>query len=261
MLRFLALFKVLLIDSFGISAFREKAKKSKLEYFKALGIAALIIVGIGPTLYLYCRIIIQGFNLMMPLGQEGSILSLGIVCVSAMVFFFGIFYVINIFYFASDAQSLLALPLSAWQVLGARFSVALVYEYLTTFVFLWPPLLIYGILSQASPLYYFYAAIGFLMVPLFPLGLATLPTVVIMRFANLGKRKDLLKILGGLSLIALAIGYQFLFQNAGPDVMDPQFLQNMLTARNGVINLISRFFPSTRFLSLALVNYNLGLDC
>jgi len=256
MTRFLTLFKVLLINSFGTSAFRAKASKNRLEYFKALGIAALIAVGLGPSLYLYCRIIIQAYELMSPLGQAGSILSLGIVMVSVMIFFFGIFYVINIFYFASDAQSLLALPLRAWQVLGARFCVVLLYEYLTALPFLWPPLLIYGILSQASPIYYLYAVIGFLFVPLLPLGLATLPTVVLMRFANLGHHKDLFKILGGLFIIALAIGYQFIFQNSGPQLVDPQSLQNLLTDRNGLINLISRFFPSSRYLSLALVNYS-----
>ncbi len=184
---------------------------------------------------------------MAPLGQEGAILSLGIVFTSGMIFFFGIFYVINLFYFAADAQSLLALPLRAWQVLGARFCVALSYEYLTASPFIIPPLIIFGIMSRASALYYFYTLIGFLLVPLFPLGLATLPTVIVMRYANLSHRKDLLKILGGLLIIALAIGYQFLFQGSGPDIVDPQSLQNLLADRNGLINLISRFFPSSKY--------------
>lgn len=36
--------------------------------------------------------------------------------------------------------------------------------------------------------------------------------------------------------------------------MDPAFLQNLLTDRNGFMNLISRVFPSTSYLGLALVN-------
>jgi ABC-2 type transport system permease protein len=254
MSKFWALLKTLLINNLGISAIRVKGGKNRMEYLKVLGLGTAIAAGIGPSLWLYTKLLIQGFALLAPVGQERAILSLGIVMVSSIIFFFGIFYVINQFYFAGDAQSLLALPLSGWQVLGARFCVVLVYEYLTELAFLLPPLLVFGIKSGASPLYWLYALIGLLLVPLLPLGLATLPTVVIMRYANLGRRKDLFKILGGIMVIVVAMGYQFLFQKTGPNLMDPVFLQNLLTDQNGLMNLISRVFPSTRYLGLALAN-------
>ncbi|MDD3363513.1 MAG: hypothetical protein PHZ03_00880 [Syntrophomonas sp.] len=254
MSRFLSLLKTLLINSFGISAIRAKARKNKLEYLKVLGLGAAIAAGVSPTLWLYSKILIDGYDLLAPLEQQGAILLLGIVMVSTMIFFFGIFYVINLFYFARDAQNLLALPLSGWQVLGARFSVVIAYEYLTELPFLLPPLLIFGIKSGASLTYWLYALIGFLLIPLLPLSLATIPTVVIMRFANLGRRKDLFKILGGLMVIALAIGYQFLFQKSGINATDPAFLQNLLTDQYGLVNLISRVFPSTKYLGMALIS-------
>jgi ABC-2 type transport system permease protein len=252
--RFRALLKILLISNLGISAIRAKAKRSKIEYLKIIGLAAAITAGIAPSIWLYCRLLIQGFDLLAPAGQESAILTLGIVMVCSIIFFFGVFYVINIFYFSADAQSLLSLPLTGWQVLGARFSVAIVYEYLTEFVFLLPPILVYGIKSQAPVLFWLYALIGFLFVPLLPLGLAAIATVIIMRFANLGRRKDLFKILGGFAIIALAIGYQFLVQKSGANMMDPVFIQNLLSDRNGLMFFISRLFPSARYLGLALVN-------
>ncbi|MEN6328083.1 MAG: hypothetical protein ABFD18_17965 [Syntrophomonas sp.] len=252
--RFLALLKILLINYFGISLFQMKTSKNRMKYFKKIGLVLLIIVALAPTIALYVKLLVQGFDLLAPLGQEGAILTLGIVLVSFIVFLFGIFYIINFFYFADDAHNLLALPLSGYQVLGARFSVVLVNEYLSALPFLLPPLLVYGIKSGASVLYWLYALIGFLLVPLLPLGLATIPTVIIMRFANLSRRKDLLKILGGLMVIVLAVGYQFLFQKSGPNAMDPVFLQHMLTDRGGLMNLMSRVFPSTRYLGLALIN-------
>ena len=249
-----ALLKILLITHFGISAFQIKTGKNKSAYLKKLGLGAVIIASLAPTMWLYVRILIQGFDLLAPIGQEGAILTLGFVLVSSIIFFFGIFYVISFLYFAADAQNLLALPLSGWQVLGARFSVMLCYEYITELPFLLPPLLIYGIKSGASAVYWIFALTGFLLIPLLPLGLATIPTVMVMRFANLSRRKDLFKIIGGLVVIAVAIGYQFLFQKSGPNVMDPLFLKNLLTNQNGFMNLISRVFPSTKYLGLALVN-------
>jgi len=249
-----SLFKILLISYSGISAYQIKTGKNRKIYLKKIGLGLIIAVSLAPTIWLYCKILIQGFDLLSSIGQEGAILTLGLVLVCSIIFFFGIFYVISFVYFAADAQDLLALPLRGWQVLGARFSVILCYEYLTESPFLLPPLLIYGIKSGAPAVYWIFALIGFLLVPLLPLSLATIPTVVVMRFANLSRRKDLFRIVGGLIIIALAVAYQFLFQKSGPNAMDPAFLQNLLTERNGFMNLISRVFPSTSYLGLALVN-------
>ncbi|MFA5385946.1 MAG: hypothetical protein WC364_15040 [Eubacteriales bacterium] len=144
-----ALFKILLINYSGVSAYQIKTGKNKKVYMKKIGFGLIIAVSLAPTIWLYCRILIQGFDLLASIGQEGAILTLGLVLVSSIIFFFGIFYIISFFYFAADAQSLLALPLSGWQVLGARFSVILCYEYITESPFLLPPLLIYGIKTGA----------------------------------------------------------------------------------------------------------------
>ncbi len=254
MSRFWALLKVLLISNLGITSLKAQAGSDRKAFFKRLGLIALFVVAFAPTIWLYVRLLRQGYDLLAPLGQQGAILTLGLVLMSVMIFFFGIFYVINYFYFAGDVQSVLALPLRGWQVLGARFCLVLCYEYLTELLFLLPPFLIYGIKSGAGVFYWLTAAVGFILMPLLPLSLAAIPTVIAMRFANLSRRKDLLRILGGLLVIGLAVGYQFIFQKTGPDYMDPVFVQNLLSDRSGFMNLISRIFPSTRYIGLALVN-------
>jgi len=254
--KFRSLVIVLLNSSFGISAIKQRLKKSKLEYLKILGIGAAVTAGFTPALLLYIQVLVDGFELLAPAGQAGAILTLGIVLVSTMIFYFGIFFVINTLYFAENIETLLFLPLKAWQVLGARFSVILVYEYLTELPFLIPPIIIYGVKSGAPIFYWIYAGIGFLLVPLVPLALATFLATVVMRFTNFGRRKDLFKILGGVFVIILAVGFQFLFQKSGPNAMNPEFLQQLLTNPDSVINVISRLFPTTIFLAKALVHSN-----
>lgn len=121
--KFWALLKILLVNYFGLSRLQIRSKQNRKSIMKKLGLGVLILVAITPAIILYCNILTTGFNLLAPIGQEGTILTLGIVLVSSVVFIFGIFYIISFFYFAEDAQSLLALPLSGWQVLGARFSM------------------------------------------------------------------------------------------------------------------------------------------
>lgn len=248
---FWALFKVLFISATGLSL--RQIQADRIKFLKKLGLGLIVMVAIAPTIWLYTQVLMQGYDVLAPLGQQGAILTLGLVLVSSVVFFFGIFYVISFFYFAADAQNMLALPLTGGQVLGARFSVLLCYEYLTELPFLLPPLLVYGIKSGASLTYWVFALAGLIVTPLLPLSLATLPTVIVMRFANLSRRKDLFKILGGLIVLVLAVGSQFIFQKAGPNAMDPAFLQSLLTDQNGFIKQISRVFPSTLYLSLALI--------
>jgi ABC-2 type transport system permease protein len=254
MSRFISLVRILLISSFGFSSLKARARNNRLEYLKVLGIGAVIVVGLTPAMTMYVKLLNQGFDLTAPLGLSGAIISLGLVLVSTMILYFGVFYVVNTFYYASDNDFLLALPLRPWQVLGARFMVVLLYEYLVVLPLLLPPLLIFGVKSGAPFSYWIYAGIGFLLVPLVPLALASLLTVLVMRFTNLGRRKDLFRILGGILVIFLAVGVQFFFQKAGPNSMDPAFLQNLLTNPDSLINVISRYFPTTQYLSLALVH-------
>ena len=74
MSRFWTLLKILLINNLGISAIRTKGRKNKLEYLKVLGLGAAIVIGFTPTLWLYSKILIQGFDILAPLGQQGAIL-------------------------------------------------------------------------------------------------------------------------------------------------------------------------------------------
>jgi ABC-2 type transport system permease protein len=60
--------------------------------------------------------------------------------------------------------------------------VVLCYEYLTELPFLLPPILVFGVKSGAPPLYWLYAGLGFLALPLVPLTLASLLSIVVMRF-------------------------------------------------------------------------------
>lgn len=138
------------------------------------------------------------------------------------------------------------------------FPWVLCYEYLSALPFLLPPLIIYGIKSEISLLYWAYTAIVFFLTPLVPLGLATIPTVILMRFANLSRHKDLFRILGGMAVIVLAVGAQFFFQGSNPNNIDPTFLNNLLSDRSGFMNLVSRLFPTTRYLGLALINAGNG---
>ena len=100
-------------------------------------IAILIVFAILiPSFMFGIAFVVTGLlTVLKSMGQEGVILSWGIAINSTIVFVFGIFYVISTFYFSSDVEMLLPLPLKPRQIVAAKFLVVTIYEYFTTAIF------------------------------------------------------------------------------------------------------------------------------
>lgn len=75
MSRMWALLKILLINYFGVSASQVKDKRNRTAYLKKIGLGTIIITSLAPAVWLYSKILIQGFDLLAPIGQEGAILT------------------------------------------------------------------------------------------------------------------------------------------------------------------------------------------
>lgn len=194
------------------------------------------------------------YDILAALDQQGVLLTLAIGAVSAAIFIFGIFYVLAIFYFSKDVELLLPLPLKSSQILGAKFVTVLIYEYLTELIMLVPAILVYGIKSGAGVLYYLYSCIMFLLIPIIPIILASLLNMIIMRFTNVGKHKDALRILGGIVALGFGLGINVLMQGVGRKSSDPEAMMKLLyEGNNSLIAVVSRIFPTAKIASLSLV--------
>lgn len=254
MKKMLSLFKILLSSAYGISSFKYKAAKKKSELIKVAALGLVIVFSIFPIFYGYIAYMIDSYDALVSTGQPGVIITLGVVASSMIVLFFGFFYVISSFYFTSDTEYLVTLPLKPYQILGAKFGVVLVSEYITALPLALPPIIIYGIKSGASILYWFYSIIGALIIPVIPLCLTSIIAIVVMRVTNIGKRRDLFRIIGGVAAIFIMLGVQAYIQRAAASG-NPEMLTNILFAENGLINFVSRNFPPAAWISIALVEY------
>ena len=152
-------------------------------------IAILIVFAILiPSFMFGIAFVVTGLlTVLKSMGQEGVILSWGIAINSTIVFVFGIFYVISTFYFSSDVEMLLPLPLKPRQIVAAKFLVVTIYEYFTTAIFFLPIWITYGVYMKCSPMFYLYGLIVFLLLPVTPLSIASVIIMIIMRFTNLSR--------------------------------------------------------------------------
>lgn len=229
-------------------------RKSKKEDLKLILLVLFIAVGLIPLAYLLFSFISNLYDGLAQFGQQGILLGIGITAGSFIVFIFGIYYVLNVFYFAQDVEFLLPLPLRPWQIVTAKFMLALLFEYLTLALFFGPLLIVYGYKGNLGLLYWPYALIIFLALPIIPLLLASFISMLMMRVTNIGKRKDLFGKIGGILVVVLTLGMNVGMRKIFNGNLSQEQLESMLQeGSNSFLQLVTRGFPPAKYGSLALI--------
>jgi len=187
------------------------------------------------------------------IGQEGVILSWGLVLCSFAIFIFGIFYIISSFYFATDVENLIPLPLRPRQIVGAKFLVVMVYEYLITAFVFFPLLLVYGIKSGSGPVFYLYGLIILLFIPVIPLTLSSILVMLMMRFTSLRRHRDIFSIIGGVLAIFVGLGFNMFIQKFTVNVSAEELQKMLMQGENSLAVLSTGIFPTVSWAVKALL--------
>ncbi len=251
MKKFVVLTKVLLKNSFSTFASGKNRNKKNLLYMALIALSILpMVIGIGTSTA-------RMYDLFVQVKQEGILIASGFVSISVLILVFGIFYVINIFYFAQDVDTLVALPLRANQITSAKFTVTLLYEYLTVILFLLPLIIAYGIKSSGGILFYLYSFLLLLGIPVIPLAIDALIIMFILRYINISKRKDQFRIFAAIFGILLVFGINYVTSTYLNAQTNPGKVMALLqTSKNSLINTVSTIFPTTKLATLTLLNYD-----
>jgi len=249
MSKFIALTKVLLRAGTGSSS----NKKNKKQV-KGILLGLLLLIAFTPIAIEFGKFLSVAYDGLEGIGQEAVILAFGLSVVCVVIFFFGIFYAMGIFYFSMDVENLLPLPFKPWHIMGAKFAVVLIYEYLTELIFFMPTLIAYGMKSSAGVLYYTYGVVIFLLLPIVPLVLASIINMVIMRFTNIAKNKDRFRLIGGIIAMCSGIGLNIYVQRFTQDINQSQITEMFAEGNNSLVALVTKIFPSTNIAVNSLIN-------
>lgn len=248
MRKYLSLTRVLLKNSMGMMS--DGKSKKALNVF-IYGVLAVCMILLGFTLYMMFN---TAMAQLQPLQQEGAVLALGFHISSLVTFLFSIFLIPSIFYFSKDSETLLALPLPPQTILSAKFSVCLVYEYAFTLIVCVPLYIAYANNAAIGIPYILLALVIFITLPIYPLVLSSIITMLLMRFVPFFKNRDRFNMIAGILSIILAFGFSFAM-NSGTIAEDPNALISMLTqGNNSMISLFSKIFPAIPFAAEALIS-------
>lgn len=251
MRKFLTLLKIQLNLNFGISALKYRFTKEKKKRWEPILVALAIIIGICPLIALYSIMMLGVFNTGLTLNQPEIVLTVSFLLGQIIVLIFGIFYVMGTLYFANDMNILVPLPLKPYEVLGSKIAVVMINEYMTLLPILLPPVIIYGA-GMKQNLFYWVKAIAIILAsPVIPLILDAIFILIIMRFVNVRRNKDLFAVLGGFFGIFIAIVINVITQRM-PSENEEEFLRNLLVGNIELIDLIGSKFPPSLWATRAL---------
>lgn len=173
---------------------REKKKFNKKSIFFWL----IVIVFLGIT-YLSYEII----TFLVDRGQPEIFLNLYFLILTILLLFQIILICANIFFFSSDIEKVLYMPLKPVELLLAKLNTLLCMLYISEGIFGFIPLTLYGLFTYSHFIFYAWEII---ILAIFPILLAvTISTIMllIMRFAKFIKNKDMLQLVITIILIIL----------------------------------------------------------
>lgn len=205
-----------------------------------------------PTIIGLIFLTINTYDILFKIGAEDLLVVFATSLGALLTFFFGIFYIIGVFYYSNDVERLLPLPLKPHEILTGKFFVSVVYEYLTCLFITMPVYIIYGIKSSADVMFYVIMTIVFLLLPVLPLALASILTMIIMRFTTLARNRDKFNTIAGLIVLFLALSFNYIMQKTAGS--NDQLAELLAGKGNALAGITNKIFPGSGYASMALAS-------
>lgn len=185
-------------------------------------------------------------------GQEGILLLFILSLGAGISFFFGIYTIMNVFYFSEDIEVILPLPFKSSQIVFGKFIAALINMYIYAGMLVLP-IIAYGIISGAGLMYYLYGIIALLVTPILPMIYSSLICMVLMRFTNLSKHKDTFRMISGCLSLILVVVFNYFNSNMGKNMESGELVQKLSEGNNTLMDVMGSIFITDKFTAYGLL--------
>ena len=212
------------------------------KQWKKLLLYLVLLVCMLPTLVLIAMLFYYGFDYMRLLDQAGYLMNVGFLMTAVIIFLFSIFAIPSVYYFSKDIDHLLVLPIKPEVILTSKLAVCIVYEYLFAAAVLVPMYISFVLQIGFSFLSFLCFLVIFLTLPIYPLVLSSVLTMVIMRFVPFFNNRDRFNLIGGIIVVAAALGLSFWMQTMETEDMSA-VLMALMDRNNSLMQFGTMLFP------------------
>ncbi len=228
---------------YGINKFIYTSDQKFKTRYKRLSIAWIILIGM---LFFYVGGLSFG---LCSLGLSAIVPAYLIVISSLMIVFFGIFTAGNRIFAQKGYDILASMPIKSGSIVISRFTGHYLVDLALTVAIMLPGLAVYGYLMRPSILFYVFALIGVLFVPVIPLVIATIFGTVITAVSSRMKNKSIAQ--SALSVLII-VGVMFLSFASG-NMTESFTEEQFINLANTISSTFSRIYPPAVWLGEAIV--------
>ncbi len=223
------------------------------KQWKKILLYLFLLICMLPTLGMIAVGFYYGFDMMRMLDQAGYLMNIGFLITSFIIFLFSIFAIPSIYYFSKDIDHLLVLPIKPEWILTSKLMVCIFYEYLFAAAVLIP---MYG--SYVMQIgFSFFSLIAFVVIfltlPIYPLVLSSILTMIVMRFVPFFNNRDRFNQIGGIIVVAAALALSFWMQTLKTGDFDV-ILQALIDGNNSLMQIGTVLFPFVPAAAIACFN-------
>ncbi len=241
------------IKANGMSQATDKGQKIKiiiLSVFSVLFIFLPVILGVGVFVNIMTKT-------LQPIGMTafGLELMLYILCLFSIVF--GINIVFSEFYFSSDLEYILPLPLRAMQIVGAKFVAVFYMENFMQFALILSCFVGFGLGSKMSIFGWIVSVVGIITIPILALVYCAILSMLIMGVTRFIRNKELIQ---RISVVIIFIILIVIVASIGSmQTMNIEAaIEKMATGNKNLFNTLSFIFPNVYFFVKAINTSSIG---
>lgn len=222
---------------------------------KGLGKKFLFVI-----IYIYLSILIgyvsyQIINSLILFEQEKIFINLSFIGITMFTIFQTIFTSLNILFFSKDIEILLPMPINPYKIIMAKFNCLILSQYLMYSILIVPILFVYGHILKLSFLYYLTGVFIILFLPIIPVVLTSLLVILIMKFTNIIRNKDIMQYVTVIMTMIFVVILQFIISKTNGEITNEE-LANKIIDINTQMESFSKFFINVTHSINALLNYN-----
>ena len=223
-------------------------QKKQVKYGKIILYAILLVYLMGIFGFMSYGLI----TTLMQVHQESMFIGIFLLALALLTLIQSIISATNVFYFSKDLDYILPLPLKPREILISKINVILVTEYIMEIMFAVAPIIVYGILTSAGPMFYIVSLLVLLIFPIIPILIATFIIMIIMSFSKGTKNKDRFRLIAPILGIIIALVLSFSFSGTS-EINDDQLIELLMQA-NSMVEVVSDSLPVIKPAINAIVN-------
>lgn len=191
---------------------------------------------------------------LMEIKQEYAFVNILLLINFFILFTKSIFESLNVLYFSKDLKVLLRMPIKSINILNAKFLNMIFSEYQMEIIMLAIPMIIYGLITKVSIIFYLYMIVILIFIPIIPIMITSLVISIVMRFTNFIKNKNkvmYITIIFSIFVLGIIMGF-FNTQHQ----MSVNFFKDIILKANGLAESIADYFILIKPIMNTLLNYN-----